>query len=171
MIILVSDTSVLIDLERGGLLEAVFSCGLTLVVPDLLYQNELENENGPYLRTLGLGVLSLSPEEMVLAQEMKAKRRALSSPDCFALCCAMRPAHALVTGDKAMRKEANARIGRVHGLLWLLDQMATSGAVETTHLYEGLTRIAGYASCRLPHDEVNARLAAWAPQPPTKDAT
>lgn len=34
MIVLVSDTSVLIDLERGGLLEAAFSCGLTMVVPD-----------------------------------------------------------------------------------------------------------------------------------------
>ncbi len=27
MIVLVSDTSVLIDLERGGLLEAEFACG------------------------------------------------------------------------------------------------------------------------------------------------
>ena len=27
MIVLVSDTSVLIDLERGGLLEAAFACG------------------------------------------------------------------------------------------------------------------------------------------------
>ena len=46
MIILVSDTSILIDLERGGLLEAAFACGLTMVVPDLLYERELEPENG-----------------------------------------------------------------------------------------------------------------------------
>ena len=55
MIILVSDTSILIDLERGGLLEASFSCGLTMVVPDLLYERELEPENGALLRKLGLG--------------------------------------------------------------------------------------------------------------------
>ncbi|MEI2713936.1 MAG: hypothetical protein V9G04_11790 [Nocardioides sp.] len=55
MIILVSDTSILIDLERGGLLEAAFSCGLTMVVPDLLYERELEPENGALLRKLGLG--------------------------------------------------------------------------------------------------------------------
>jgi hypothetical protein len=60
MIILVSDTSILIDLERGGLLEAAFSCGMTLVVPDLLYERELADENGPYLKSLGLGVVSLS---------------------------------------------------------------------------------------------------------------
>ncbi|MCW3618671.1 hypothetical protein K6Y76_37205, partial [Burkholderia cenocepacia] len=63
MIILVSDTSVLIDLERGGLLEAAFSCGLTMAVPDLLYERELETENGPLLRKLGLGVVALTPDE------------------------------------------------------------------------------------------------------------
>lgn len=59
MIILVSDTSVLIDLERGGLLEPAFSCGLPMVVPDLLYARELEADTGPFLRTLGLGVVAL----------------------------------------------------------------------------------------------------------------
>lgn len=163
MIILVSDTSVLVDLERGGLLEAVFSCGLTLVVPDLLYEKELGKENGPYLRGLGLGVLALTPDEVAVAQEMKAQRPVLSLPDCFALCCAMRPGHALVTGDKAMRDEAKARIGSVFGLLWLLDQMAASGVADIRQLYAGLIRIAGHTRCRLPRDEVNARLAAWAP--------
>jgi len=64
MIILVSDTSVLIDLERGGLLEQAFSCGLTMVVPDLLYARELEPDNGPLLRKLGLGVVALNPDEV-----------------------------------------------------------------------------------------------------------
>jgi hypothetical protein len=114
MIILVSDTSILIDLERGGLLEAAFSCGLTMVVPDLLYERELEPENGALLRKLGLGVVSLTPE-------------ALSLPDCFALSCATRAGHALVTGDKILRNEAAARLGTVYGLLWMLDQMEASG--------------------------------------------
>lgn len=165
MIILVSDTSVLIDLEHGGLLEAAFSCGLTFAVPDLLYTKELEPENGPYLCSLGLGILTLSPEEMALAQEIKSQRRALSSPDCFALCCGMRPNHALVTGDGAMRKEANARIGTVYGLFWLLDQMAASG-VDIALLYQGLTRIIEHRAFRLPKEEAKKRLAAWAPKKP-----
>ena len=75
MIVLVSDTSILIDLERGGLLEAAFSCGLTMVVPDLLYERELESENGPFLRKLGLGVAALTPDEVAIAQRVKAERR------------------------------------------------------------------------------------------------
>lgn len=161
MIILVSDTSILIDLERGGLLEPAFSCGLTMVVPDLLYEKELEPENGPLLRKLGLGVVALTPDEVSLAQELRAKRTALSLPDCFALSCAARPDHALVTGDKILRTEAQARLGAVYGLLWILDQMEASEKVPATLLLDGLTRISNHPRCRLPQAEVRARLARW----------
>ena len=162
MIILVSDTSILIDLERGGLLEPAFSCGLTMVVPDLLYEKELEPENGPLLRKLGLGVVALTPDEVSLAQDLRAKRKALSLPDCFALSCATRPDHALVTGDKILRTEAQARLGAVYGLLWILDQMEASQKVPATLLLDGLTRISNHPRCRLPQAEVRARLARWA---------
>jgi len=108
MIILVSDTSVLIDLERGGLLESAFSCGLTMVVPDLLYERELEDDNGPLLQHLGLSVVALAPEEVAFAQQLRTQRVGLSLPDCFALSCARRPNHALITGDKLLRTEAQS---------------------------------------------------------------
>lgn len=163
MIVLVSDTSILIDLERGGLLEAAFSCGLTMIVPDLLYQRELENENGPYLRSLGLGVVALTPDEVTLAQMVRTARPVLSLPDCFALSCATRPHHVLMTGDKTLRNEALARtVAAVHGLLWLLDQMAASGRVGLSQLHEGRGRISGHPRCRLPAVEVEARLRRWA---------
>jgi hypothetical protein len=161
MVILVSDSSVLIDLERGELLEHAFSCGLVMAVPDLLYQNELENENGPYLRTLGLNVLALTPDEMEIAQTIKDKRPALSSPDCFALCCALRPSHVLLTGDLNLRKEATIRTVEVYGLLWLLDQMEACGMFSFSLLHEGLSKILAHPRCRLPKDEVNARLSRW----------
>ncbi len=161
MIILVSDTSILIDLERGGLLEAAFSCGLNMVVPDLLYERELEPENGPLLRALGLGVLSLTPHEVAFAQQVRNERSTLSLPDCFALSCAKRADHVLVTGDRALRIEATARLGRVLGLLWILDQMAASGSVDVSLLHEGLTRIYAHPRCRLPGAEVRRRLEEW----------
>jgi predicted nucleic acid-binding protein len=164
MIVLVSDTSVLIDLERGGLLELAFSCGLTMVVPDLLYDRELESENGPLLRRLGLGVVALSPDEVSFAQRIRTQRPGLSLPDCFALSCARRREHALVTGDRLLRAEAQTQHCTVYGLLWLLDQIAASGAVSISLLYEGLTRISNHPRCRLPHGEVRARLQRWSPR-------
>jgi hypothetical protein len=164
VIILVSDTSILIDLERGGLLEAAFSCGLTMVVPDLLYDRELAAENGPFLRQLGLGVVALTPDELELAQQVQAERKGLSLPDCFALCCALRPDHALVTGDRILRTEALSRQAKVFGLLWFLDQMASSGVIAMSMLFEGLSRIATHPRCRLPQAEVRQRLATWKPE-------
>jgi hypothetical protein len=41
MRVLVSDTSVLIDLERGSRLEVIFSLPYEFTVPDVLYRREL----------------------------------------------------------------------------------------------------------------------------------
>ncbi len=163
MIILVSDTSVLIDLERGGLLETAFSCGLTMVVPDLLYARELEPDNGPYLRALGLGVVALSPDEVEFAQKLRQSQPGLSLPDCFALSCARRQGHALVSGDKLLRAEAQGHLCIVYGLLWILDQMEASGKISTPMLHEGLSRIWNHPRCRLPKLEVTNRLKRWMP--------
>lgn len=165
MILLVSDTSILIDLERGGLLEGAFSIGLTLIVPDLLYERELKNENGPYLQSLGLGVVTLTPQEMSFAQDVMSERPGLSLPDCFALSCAARPDHVLVTGDGLLRKEAENRLGAVCGLLWLLDRMHESGNFDPQMLADGLTRIATHRRARLPTGEIQKRLKAWSPPP------
>lgn len=163
MIILVSDTSVLIDLERGGLLEPAFSCGLPMVVPDLLYAKELEAASGPFLRTLGLGVVALEPDEVAFAQRLRKERPRLSVPDCFALSCARRENHALVSGDQLLRTEAQARDCTVYGLLWLLDQMEISGKITAAMLHEGLERIWNHPRRRLPKTEVMLRLQRWAP--------
>ena len=161
MIVLVSDTSILIDLERGELLEGAFSIGLSFVVPDLLYDRELKDDIGPHLKSLGLGVVTLTAKELAVAQEVSAARPGLSLPDCFALSCATRPDHILVTGDGLMRKEAQARLGAVYGLLWILDQMHASGRFESDHLIKGLTKISTHPRARLPADEVRKRLKAW----------
>ncbi|MCU0813208.1 MAG: hypothetical protein MUC32_02380 [Burkholderiaceae bacterium] len=161
MIILVSDTSVLIDLERGGLLEHAFSCGLTMVVPDLLYARELVSDNGPLLRKLGLGIVALDPDEVDFAQQLRRQRPGLSLPDCFALSCARRQDHALVSGDKLLRTEAQARDCAVYGLLWILDQMEISGRVGPAMLHEGLSRIWNHPRRRLPKSEVVERLQRW----------
>lgn len=160
MILLVSDTSILIDLERGGLLEAAFSCNWTMVVPDLLYEREVLPENGPYLRSLGLGVVELTPGEVTLAQQVRSNRPALSLADCFALSCAQRANHVLLTGDRVLRDEARARNGVVYGVLWLLDRMHAEN-ISQALLLDGLAKIQAHPRCRLPKDEVKVRINSW----------
>lgn len=62
MRILVSDTSVLIDLERGAFLESCFNLPFEFAVPDLLYARELEAYGGPALVARGLRVEGLTGE-------------------------------------------------------------------------------------------------------------
>jgi predicted nucleic acid-binding protein len=162
MVILVSDTSVLIDLERGALLPSAFGCGLQLVVPDLLYEDELEAFNGPYLRSLGLGVLGLSSTELSAVQDVRSRRSALSLSDAFAMILATRDQHALLTGDACLRRECVAQGVQVYGLLWLLDQMEQRG-VSVVVLRDGLQILADDVRCRLPRDEVRLRLHRWSP--------
>lgn len=161
MALLVSDSSVLIDLERGGLLEATFQCGFSMVVPDLLYERELKEYNGQYLMQLGLSVTELAPDELAYAQDAQTQQPRLSLVDCFALTCAKRPNHILLAGDGLLRKAAGEASVDCKGLLWLLDQMLASGRVAKTQLCDGLTRISQEKRCRLPRTEVNARLAKW----------
>ena len=86
MHVLVSDTSVLVDLERGSLLEASFRLPFRFVVPDLLYERELKNYGGEELRRLGLVVEELDGDGVSRAIAYRRRAPALSLPDCFALC-------------------------------------------------------------------------------------
>jgi hypothetical protein len=94
---------------------------------------------------------------------VRKRQPGLSLPDCFALRCARRQDHALVSGDKLLRTEAQARDCAVYGLLWILDQMEASGEISVATLHEGLSRIWNHPRRRLPKPEVMARLQRWAP--------
>ncbi|MEP1930263.1 MAG: hypothetical protein ABJJ37_03190 [Roseibium sp.] len=56
MQVLVSDTSVLIDIERASLTARLFDLPYDFVVPDILYEAELLDWMGPDLIDLGLRV-------------------------------------------------------------------------------------------------------------------
>ena len=55
MKVLVSDTSVLIDLEHGNLLDCCFKLPFEFAVLDLLYRYELKGYGGAELVAKGLG--------------------------------------------------------------------------------------------------------------------
>ena len=84
----VSDTSVLTDLDRGSLLEAVFDLPLVFVVPDLLYERELRPYGGAQLRQRGLQVAELDGEGVARALTFRRVRPSLSLADTFVLALA-----------------------------------------------------------------------------------
>lgn len=162
MIILVADSSVLIDLERGNLLEAALGGPDNIAVPDFLYETELRDYNGPELIAQGLQIIHLDAVELAAVQALYDDRRdRLSLPDCSAFVCSQRPDHYLLTGDRALREHAEAAGMDPHGVLWLLDQLHDSGSVAADVLHVGLTAMANHRRSRLPRHEVELRLRRW----------
>ncbi|MEX2263181.1 MAG: PIN domain-containing protein [Bryobacteraceae bacterium] len=159
--ILVSDTSVLIDLERGALLEAVFCLQHEFAVPDVLYDREMCDEWGDRLVQLGLRVVELSKEGVGNALRFRQQRSALSIVDSFALALAKERKWPLLTGDRPLRHLAAGENVECHGLLWLLDIMEDAGVPGIQPLHDGLTAVAAHPRCRLPRREIAIRLERY----------
>ena len=161
MKVLVSDTSVLVDLERGGLLEVVFKLSVELAVPDLLFERELRGHGGERLVELGLRIEELDAEGVRRAIDYRRSRRALSLPDVFALELARRHSWILLTGDGALRALARELQVDCHGVLWVLDRMQEEAVLSVRALLDGLRRIEAHPRCRLPKRDVRIRLERY----------
>lgn len=160
MQILVSDTSVIIDLDRASLLEAVFKNQTNLIMPDLLFLREFGSA-GDRLLKFGLTVASLNPIELETAQGLHLTEKALSLPDCFALVLSLREHHVLLTGDKALRQIAESKQVECHGVLWLFDELLRTKAVSQKKLFRALMVLSSHPRCRLPNGEIKRRLKQW----------
>jgi hypothetical protein len=162
MRVLVSDTSVLIDLERGGLLEAAFCLSWEFAVPDLLYKRELRDHNGPDLLRLGLRVEALDPDGLQLALHYQARVPALSLPDTFALALAKTNGWILLAGDGDLRRLAAAEAIDHHGVLWVLDQLLDQAQATPQFLHAALSALSAHPRCRLPTRDIRERLERYA---------
>ena len=162
MRVLISDTSVLIDLERGSLLDAAFRMPFEFAVPDLLYERELKEHGGERLCRLGLRVSELDGDGVARAFHYQRAWPALSLSDCFALALAAGNGWILLTGDSALRKLADAEHVACHGVLWLMDEMLRTASASARELHDGLAAISAHPRCRLPKGEARARLARYA---------
>ena len=160
--VLVSDTSVLIDLERGSLLNATFRLPYEFAVPDLLYRQELQNWNGEELRKLGLSVQVLDGNGVSRALAYRRQAPALSLPDCFALALAQTQSWILLSGDTDLRHLAATQAVECHGVLWILDEMRVAAAASIRELHSGLSAMAAHPRCRLPQAEIRRRLNSYA---------
>lgn len=159
MNVLVSDTSVLIDLERGEILQTSFALPFDFAVPDLLYRQELAEHGGPGLLELGLRIEDLDGDGVSLALHYRQADRSLSLPDSFAL--AQRNSWALLSGDGRLRELARSEDVACHGVLWLTDQMFEHGTLPGSDVCASLHEIASHPRSRLPMPEVRKRFRLY----------
>lgn len=162
MDVLVSDTSVVIDLERAELIERIFALPYRFVVPDALYENEIKDYGGARLVELGLEVRSLTGEQITEAQRFRSLERRISIHDSYALSLAKAEAAILLAGDAAMRRLAETEEVRCHGVLWVFDRLEEHQVVGAAALHAGLSRVVAHPRCWLPRNMVDQRLRRYA---------
>jgi len=161
MDVLISDTSVVIDLERAELIEQVFALPYRFVVPDALYHNEIKDYGGERLRALGLEVRTLTGAQVTDAQRLRLLERRISIHDSYALSLARAEAAILLAGDMAMRRLAEAEEVRCHGVLWVFDRLEEHRVVGAAALHAGLSRVVAHPRCWLPREMVDLRLRRY----------
>lgn len=156
MLLLVSDTNILLDWDEGGRLEVLFAIGATLAVPDALLGEELD-DHADRLRALGLQARVLRSEGVVRAAALAMVHRRPGRIDLLALALAEQEACPLLTGDRHLRSAAEAEGVTVHGTLWLAERAVETGALTIEELGEVYQRMRD-AGRRLPWREVEAQL-------------
>jgi len=159
--VLVSDTSVIIDLERGRLLERVFQLRYEFVVPDLLFEDELRPYGGERLLELGLRVAELDDAGVSEAIQARRETPALSLPDVFAYTLARANSWVLLSGDGPLRALAERTNVECHGVLWIFDELEANALVDPQGLHDSLSLISQHERCRLPTPEIRKRLRRY----------
>ena len=163
--VLVNDASCLIDLRKGGLLEVFCNLPYRLVVPLPVRASEVLDFADPqwqHLEDHGMITYDLTADEVEQAVVLKERHRALSANDCFCLVTAISARGILLTGDALLRKVATGEGLRVHGVLWIIDELAAAEACATSLLVEALRAWQTDGSVFLPEQEISGRLESLA---------
>jgi len=122
MLLIISDASVLIDIEHGNLTSAMFGLPWQFAVPDILFAEELAEQHGRLLQ-LGLISKTMDGNQVNEAYKLRQEYVQTSVNDLLALILAKHENCQLLTGDKALRKVAAKLNVEVHGTIWLVNQM------------------------------------------------
>lgn len=160
--VIVSDTSCLIDLRKGGLLTIALTLPFQFVVPLPLIAAELHDftaSDWTDLQARGLVVVDLDAAHVERAFALKRQFPGLSAYDCFSLeLTRSTPDAMLLTGDLQLRKRASALGIDVHGILWLCDHVEKSGRLAFADLADALDRLLADPLVFLPDGEVTNRI-------------
>lgn len=158
--IVVSDSSVLMDLAKTGLIEPTLALPFDFMIPDVMLAKELL-DLGRYkssdLARLGFRIGTLDGAEVVSAMDYFRQHRAhLSLNDCFAWRLAEIHEGILMTGDGDLRRLAGRNGVEVHGVLWAIGLMAEHKTCPGAQLANCLDQLDADPLVRLPRAALRA---------------
>lgn len=157
--VLVTDTNIWIDLENGCILAEVFGLPYQFLISDFAIR-ELVRPKWQMLQALGLQSRELGPALIQELAILRTANRALSATDLAAFLIARSSGATLLTGDWRLNDLALKNGIRVHGVLWLLDEMVGLQVITQEQAANALNQMLGQGA-RLPQEECRKRLISW----------
>jgi predicted nucleic acid-binding protein len=159
MLLLISDTNVLIDIEDGNLTPIIFRLPYEIAVPDVLFESELKEQHS-YLLQAGLKVKSLTAEFVKRAEILSAKYPRPGTMDRLALALALQEQCPLLTGDRDLRSAAKGEGVEVHGTLWIVEELLKAKLIEQMQARNSFDSMKAKGS-RLPWGDAEKLLGRW----------
>jgi predicted nucleic acid-binding protein len=163
MILLVNDANILIDLLQIDLLSAFFRLPCEFHATDLVLAEILETNTADLNSYINGGTLKIkhfSFPELMEIQSLNFRHKNLSIPDCSCLFLSKALSARLLTGEAAMRRIAAGSDIKVHGVLWIFDQLVGQKIITETQAHKKLSRLM-FLNARLPVSECKKRLNLW----------
>lgn len=160
--VVVNDASCLIDLYKARLLLATLELPYRFILPYPVRHSELLDLTDRQWRRVdqaGLETFNLSPAQVMEARQVSDAHPRLSLNDCFCLVTVRHQDRGmLLTGDRRLRRAAEAEGVRVHGVLWVIDQLHRADVCGVERLIAALESWRDDPAVFLPETEVQVRL-------------
>lgn len=165
MKIIVNDTNIFIDLHSIGLLEDMCNLPYEIHTVDFVaveIMEEMQRIAFEQLVSTGkIRVNSFSADEvMEIVAEHSDVAGNLSIPDCSVCYYARKHQVPMLTGDRRLRKYAEAQDIEVHGILFLFDEMVKFKVVTPDIAATKLEELM-HLNARLPKSEISQRIYLW----------
>lgn len=158
---LLFDSSVLFDIQNASIFGYVSKFPNTLLITDLILNNELETIEATTLFSFGFRSVQLNPDEMSALQNYRIHYKALSIGDLSCLVYAENNNNVIiVAGDRDLRTLAEQKDIGVHGSLWLLDELIDLGIMTQQKAASALRKMLADGA-RLPDHECVKRIRKW----------
>lgn len=144
------------------LVDAAIRLPYRFVIPYPIRQDELLHFTAREWRRLeraGLALYDIPADRMGDAFALKNQYPGLSACDCFAFVAAKHHEDSiLLTGDRSLRRVAEKNKIRVHGALWIVDELRNTRLCDEEKLIEALETWREDEFVFLPRNEIDRRL-------------
>lgn len=160
--IVITDANIFMHLIDAGLLDSFFKLELEFSTTREVFGEigEEQQQLSPYCDSGQLLVINSSDEEVELIEEFECAA-GLSFPDRTIIYHANAKKWVVLTGEKLMRNECEARELEVHGILWIMDEMIGAGVISPLEMAAKLEELINLPDFRVPKTDCKSRIDAW----------